>query len=247
MGLEWLAIAGAATRVPVARPGAARWRHHGDRVAVVPLALMSVGTSKLHHYAYPFLPPFALLVGLGPAWLRSVGSRLDGDDAGGIPGRGPSRRRAAGARRRLPSPRRRRGGHGGLDVRRRRRCLARRWRDALPELRVIRPLLLALCWRRWQGAEWRRRGSSFPRSCWRSRFPSTRTRPRCGEPSSKRIPCARRASACRRCVQASCPRGARRRAIYAIGERRWFLHSYFYYLQPRRRLGPRRAYSIRRP
>ena len=28
---------------------------------VVPLALMSMGTSKLHHYAYPFLPPLALV------------------------------------------------------------------------------------------------------------------------------------------------------------------------------------------
>jgi 4-amino-4-deoxy-L-arabinose transferase-like glycosyltransferase len=35
----------------------------------IPLALISIGTSKLHHYAYPFLPPFALVAGLGPAWI----------------------------------------------------------------------------------------------------------------------------------------------------------------------------------
>jgi hypothetical protein len=35
----------------------------------VPLALMSLGTSKLHHYLYPFLPPLALAAGYGPAWL----------------------------------------------------------------------------------------------------------------------------------------------------------------------------------
>ena len=34
---------------------------------------MSVGTSKLHHYAYPFLPPIALAVGFGPAWVARVG------------------------------------------------------------------------------------------------------------------------------------------------------------------------------
>ncbi len=36
---------------------------------VVPLGLMSIGTSKLHHYAYPFLPALALAAGYGPAWL----------------------------------------------------------------------------------------------------------------------------------------------------------------------------------
>ena len=30
---------------------------------VLPLALISFGTSKLYHYAYPFLPPLALAVG----------------------------------------------------------------------------------------------------------------------------------------------------------------------------------------
>jgi 4-amino-4-deoxy-L-arabinose transferase-like glycosyltransferase len=41
---------------------------------VVPLALMSIGTSKLHHYAYPFLPALALAAGYGPGWL-SLASR----------------------------------------------------------------------------------------------------------------------------------------------------------------------------
>jgi hypothetical protein len=36
---------------------------------VVPLGLMSLGTSKLHHYAYPFLPALALAAGYGPGWL----------------------------------------------------------------------------------------------------------------------------------------------------------------------------------
>jgi 4-amino-4-deoxy-L-arabinose transferase-like glycosyltransferase len=37
--------------------------------AVIPLALISIGTSKLPHYVYPFLPPLAILGGLGPAWI----------------------------------------------------------------------------------------------------------------------------------------------------------------------------------
>jgi 4-amino-4-deoxy-L-arabinose transferase-like glycosyltransferase len=36
---------------------------------VLPVALMSLGTSKLHHYLYPFLPPVALAIGYAPAWL----------------------------------------------------------------------------------------------------------------------------------------------------------------------------------
>jgi 4-amino-4-deoxy-L-arabinose transferase-like glycosyltransferase len=40
---------------------------------VIPVALISTGTSKLHHYLYPFLPPVALAAGYGPAWLVSAG------------------------------------------------------------------------------------------------------------------------------------------------------------------------------
>jgi 4-amino-4-deoxy-L-arabinose transferase-like glycosyltransferase len=39
----------------------------------LPLTLMSIGTSKLHHYLYPFLPPIALAAGFGPAWLLTAG------------------------------------------------------------------------------------------------------------------------------------------------------------------------------
>jgi 4-amino-4-deoxy-L-arabinose transferase-like glycosyltransferase len=40
---------------------------------VLPLAIMSVGTSKLHHYTYPFLPPIAIGAGFGPALLLRKG------------------------------------------------------------------------------------------------------------------------------------------------------------------------------
>ena len=55
---------------------------------IVPFALMSIGTSKMIHYAYPFLPPIALGAGLatdalvraiqrGIAWgVRAAGARL---------------------------------------------------------------------------------------------------------------------------------------------------------------------------
>ena len=38
---------------------------------VVPLALMSLGSSKLYHYAYPYLPPLALAAGYGVALIAS--------------------------------------------------------------------------------------------------------------------------------------------------------------------------------
>jgi hypothetical protein len=53
--------------------------------AAIPLAIISAGTSKLYHYAYPFLPPLtlaagyvvALIVMLGPPVLLKVLERLD--------------------------------------------------------------------------------------------------------------------------------------------------------------------------
>jgi 4-amino-4-deoxy-L-arabinose transferase-like glycosyltransferase len=68
----WLAIAGAVLLLvnTVRQPSL-------DRLLigywfVIPVALISVGTSKLHHYLYPFLPPLALAAGYGPAWLLAV-------------------------------------------------------------------------------------------------------------------------------------------------------------------------------
>jgi hypothetical protein len=37
--------------------------------AVLPMALMSFGSSKLHHYAYPFVPPLALAAGTVAGWI----------------------------------------------------------------------------------------------------------------------------------------------------------------------------------
>ena len=53
--------------------------------ALVPLAIISAGTSKLYHYAYPFLPPLALAAGyavalvvmLAPVQLRTLFERVE--------------------------------------------------------------------------------------------------------------------------------------------------------------------------
>ena len=67
-GLQWMAVGGCVLLAAVAI-----WRPSFEKTAilswlVIPLALMSVGSSKLHHYAYPFLPPLMLAMGFGPAW-----------------------------------------------------------------------------------------------------------------------------------------------------------------------------------
>lgn len=44
---------------------------------VVPVALISLGSSKLYHYLYPYLPPLALAAGAGAAWIaKAVNERL---------------------------------------------------------------------------------------------------------------------------------------------------------------------------
>jgi hypothetical protein len=71
--VTWLVLIGAVVLLAntVVRPSL-------ERVLIVfwfaiPVALISTGTSKLHHYLYPFLPPVALAAGYGPAWLLAVG------------------------------------------------------------------------------------------------------------------------------------------------------------------------------
>ena len=68
-GTAWLALAGGA--LLVIRAVRARTLDVLLVLAwfVVPLGLISIGTSKLHHYAYPFLPPVALAAAFGPSLL----------------------------------------------------------------------------------------------------------------------------------------------------------------------------------
>jgi 4-amino-4-deoxy-L-arabinose transferase-like glycosyltransferase len=79
-GSEWLVVAGFA--VLAVQTVRRRWFDGAVVVlwAVVPLFLISAGTSKLYHYAYPFLPPVALgagylaalVVAVAPAPLRRL-------------------------------------------------------------------------------------------------------------------------------------------------------------------------------
>jgi 4-amino-4-deoxy-L-arabinose transferase-like glycosyltransferase len=43
---------------------------------VLPVACISLGSSKLYHYFYPYLPPLALAAGFGVVWLGGLVSRL---------------------------------------------------------------------------------------------------------------------------------------------------------------------------
>jgi hypothetical protein len=74
-GTLWLVIAGGALLIVQA----VRERRLEQWLVilwfVLPMSLMSIGTSKIHHYAYPFLPPLALAAGYGPAWLLSAGRK----------------------------------------------------------------------------------------------------------------------------------------------------------------------------
>jgi hypothetical protein len=84
-GVQWLVMAGLV--ILVVQSIRRRWPE-GAAVclwATVPLALMSIGSSKLYHYAYPFIPPFALAAAypvglaalLGPVVVRKILDRLD--------------------------------------------------------------------------------------------------------------------------------------------------------------------------
>ena len=77
-GTAWLSLAGGILLL------ARLWRDRNLTVLlivawfVVPLGLISLGTSKLHHYLYPFLPPIALAAGYAPVWLlEKTRGRID--------------------------------------------------------------------------------------------------------------------------------------------------------------------------
>ena len=77
---QWLIVAGLA--VLLVQTVRRQWLEGAVVLlwAVVPLAIISAGTSKLYHYAYPFLPPLALAAGyavalvvmLAPVQLRQL-------------------------------------------------------------------------------------------------------------------------------------------------------------------------------
>ena len=78
IGLVWLAVRAWQGRPWLARLILVWW--------LVPYVLLSVGTSKLFHYAYPFLPPLALGAGLAAArWLDLANGWIEGLSLAGRP------------------------------------------------------------------------------------------------------------------------------------------------------------------
>ena len=84
-GLRWLVPAGLVTLIVLSIR-----RRSVDGIlvslwATVPIALISLGSSKLYHYAYPFLPPLmlaagylvALIVMLAPVVVRKLLDAID--------------------------------------------------------------------------------------------------------------------------------------------------------------------------
>ena len=75
-GLRWIGVAGLIALVVPALRG--NWL---TRVSVIwwllPFVLMSFGTSKLYHYAYPFLAPLAIGAGAAAAWIMAIAFRPD--------------------------------------------------------------------------------------------------------------------------------------------------------------------------
>jgi 4-amino-4-deoxy-L-arabinose transferase-like glycosyltransferase len=242
MGMLWLVGVGAVLlcaaafkRTPVLAVTIIAW-------FAVPLALMSLGTSKLHHYAYPFLPPLALAAGYAPAWLlREARGRVDAV--------------MQAVQERLTAPRR-----WSAAVRNTCAiiaCLALvlavltfvlggvTWKVGgviiFRNGHIARPLLIALILGTLAG-----RGVFaarlilpvavllllLPANAFEDTWRQTRTY---NQPLHVARDCLMRVH------DAEIQAGRRPLSLYAVGEHRWFLHSYYYYL---RHLGWDRAVSL---
>jgi hypothetical protein len=76
-GAEWMVLTGVLTL------SVAAWRQQSWLArlvlvwGVLPVVLLSFGTSKLYHYVYPFLPPLGLAAGHAAAvWMRAFSERV---------------------------------------------------------------------------------------------------------------------------------------------------------------------------
>ena len=81
-GIQWIVTVGVA--ILVVQTIRRRW-FEGTVVLVwgiLPLALISVGSSKLYHYAYPFLPPLALALGYLTALVMMLAPGVVGRASG---------------------------------------------------------------------------------------------------------------------------------------------------------------------
>ncbi len=231
-GTTWLAVAGGLVLLvnTVRRPSL-------DQLLVVywfviPVALISTGTSKLHHYLYPFLPPVALAAGYGPAWLLAA-TRSQVDQAitavhrRWIAARGwkPAVVNALAALAAIAAF------TGALTL-----VLGRIDVDVanvtvFRNSSVERPLVIALVLATLAGHGVLAARALLPAILLVALLPITEYRNRIRELPQEHHP-VRTTSACLAGVRTSeLAAGRTAPGIYAIGGERWFLHSYFYYLR----------------
>lgn len=198
----------------------------------VPVALISIGTSKLHHYLYPFLPPLALAAGYGPAWLLAA-TRPHVDRA------------MEAVHRRWVAPRAWKPGvantllavaviaalTGALTL-----LLGRIDVDVLNvtvgrNSSVERPLVIALVLATLGGQAVLAARALLPAILLVALLPIGEYRKTLHELPQEHHP-VRIVSECLQRVRSSeLAAGRTAPGIYAIGGERWFLHSYFYYLR----------------
>jgi len=209
---------------------------------VVPMALMTIGTSKLHHYAYPFLPPLALAAGYAPAWLlREARSRVDA--------------MMQALQEKLTAPRR-----WGTSVRNTFAviaCLALAlavltfvlggvtWKvggvTIFRNAHIARPLLVALILGTLAGRGVVAARLVLPVAILLLLLPANAFEDTWRQTREANQPLHIARDCLMRVHDAEAQAGRRPLALYAVGEHKWFLHSYYYYL---RHLGWDRAVSL---
>jgi hypothetical protein len=231
-GTTWLAVTGAIILLvnTVRQPSL-------DKLLVVywfviPVALISTGTSKLHHYLYPFLPPVALAAGYGPAWLLAA-TRSPVDQA-----MAAVHRRWIAARRWTPAVVNAllalaviAAFTGALTL-----VLGRIDIDVAEvtvfrNSSVARPLVIALLLATLAGQGVAAARALLPAILLVALLPINEYWNTIRELPQEHHP-MRTTSACLARVRASeLAAGRTAPGVYAIGGERWFLHSYFYYLR----------------
>jgi 4-amino-4-deoxy-L-arabinose transferase-like glycosyltransferase len=229
--IAWLAVAGFALLLGVS----VRQRRLEQLTViawlVLPLGLMSFGSSKLPHYAYPFLPAVALATGFGPGWVAQTGAgyldRIMGMLQGRLTATGEWSRMV---RRVLLS----------LSVVALGIALltlvfgAVNWRVGgaviLRNTHYMRPLLVALVLATLGGRGVMAGRVILPAALLMLVLPMNGYEDvlRRAKIEAHPLRSARDCFVSVRAAQLSA--GAAAPGLYAIGEHRWFLHSYFYYL-----------------
>jgi hypothetical protein len=229
--MAWLAIAGGAVLIvnAIRQPTL-------DTLTVIywfalPVALISIGTSKLHHYLYPFLPPVALAAAYGPGWLLAatrghVDRAMDAIDRRWIAPRGWN----AGVRRTLLAlsaiavvTAALTLWLGRIDVEVGNATLFR-------NSSVERPLVIALALAALAGYGVAAARTLVPAILVLALLPVREYRQVLEELPREHHPVRTAGQCLQRVREAELAAGRTAPGIYAIGGAHWFLHTYFYYL-----------------